>query len=882
MRKAVSKELEKLIEQDIIEPVIDQPTPWISPIVCVPKKDGGTRICVDMREANNAIIRERHIMPTLDDFKTAVNGSKYFSKIDLKQAYHQVELDPESRFITTFSTHEGLFRYKRLSYGTSSSAELFQNILQRNLSDIKNVKNIADDIIIFGKNREEHDTALESCLKRLSALNIKAKGSKCSFLKAEIKFYGLIFTEKGTRPDPDRVEKLQNVAPPQNASEVRSFLGMANTCSDYIPNYAAMTLPLRELTKKTVKFKWTLVEQRAFNQLKQKLTQAPVMAYFDTHKRSMLIVDGSPKGISGILTQRDNDKASYKIISYASRALSSVESHYSQTDIEGLALVWAIEHFRLFLLGTEFDVVTDHKALEAIFNNPKSKPPARIERWILRLQPYNFRVIYKSGLTNEADYLSRHPIDLTKKESLEERIAEEYINYIVEHTIPKSMTLKEIQQETKKDRVLQKVQKALDTGKWDTQDKDIQPYKRCMEEITRNKTKDVLMKGSRIIIPEILQDKATRLAHMGHQGIEKTKSLLREKIWYPNMNQKVKEIIEGCSSCQAVGISNPVEPMMITPTEDIPWYHLGIDFLGPIPNSHQYLLVVIDTYTKFPEVEIVHSTSIQAIIPKLDRIFATHGIPVKLTSDNGPPFNGAEFERYMKALNIEWKTSTPLWPQGNSNVENFNKTLVKVLQTAQLEERNWRQELQRFLLSYRVTPHATTKIAPCELLYNRTVKGYLPELPSKKVLNKHKAAKENIEKSKERNKANYDKTHHAKESDIKEGDIVICLQKKRNKLTPNFNPERFTVISCKGTRLVAKNKYHIITRNVSHFKKVNRYEATEEDDDYTDVKAKNTNSNIELELPNSEENQQARLRRSQRSKIPIPRYGTLLPSNLIK
>jgi len=213
-------------------------------------------------------------------------------------------------------------------------------------------------------------------------------------------------------------------------------------------------LPLRELTKKHGKFKWTLVEQKAFSQLKQKLTHAPVVAYFDTHKRSILIVDGSPTGISGILTQRDNDKASYTIISYASGALSSVESHYSQTGIEGLALVWAIEHFRLFLLGTEFDVVTDHRALEAIFNNPKGKTPARIERWTLRLQPYSFRVICKSGLTNEADYLNRHPFEVTKQESSEEGIAEEYINYIVEHTIPKSMTLKEIQQETKKDRVL--------------------------------------------------------------------------------------------------------------------------------------------------------------------------------------------------------------------------------------------------------------------------------------------------------------------------------------------------------------------------------------------------------------------------------------------
>ena len=136
MRKEVSKELEKLVKQDIIEKVIDQPTPWISPIVCTPKKDGGIRLCVDMRAANEAIERERHIMPTIQDFKAEVNGSKFFSKIDLKQAYHQLELEPESRYVTTFSTHEGLYRYKRLNYGTNSAAEIFQNTLQSNLSDI--------------------------------------------------------------------------------------------------------------------------------------------------------------------------------------------------------------------------------------------------------------------------------------------------------------------------------------------------------------------------------------------------------------------------------------------------------------------------------------------------------------------------------------------------------------------------------------------------------------------------------------------------------------------------------------------------------------------------------------------------------------------------
>ena len=228
-----------------------------------------------MREANQAIERERHVMPTLSDFRADVNGSRFFSKIDLRQAYHQLELAPESRFITTFTTHEGLFQFKRLNYGTSSAAECFQNVLQQNLADIPGVKNIADDIIIYGKTRKDHDRALEHCLKRLKALNLKAKGEKCKFLEQEIKFYGLIFTDKGTKPDPERISSLTNAPAPRSTAEVRSFLCMANTCLEYIKDYAQITGPLRELTRKNTVFQWTPNHQKAFNQLKKALTQAP-------------------------------------------------------------------------------------------------------------------------------------------------------------------------------------------------------------------------------------------------------------------------------------------------------------------------------------------------------------------------------------------------------------------------------------------------------------------------------------------------------------------------------------------------------------------------------------------------------------------------------
>ena len=267
------------------------------------------------------------------------------------------------------------------------------------------------------------------------------------------------------------------------------------------------------------------------------------------------------------------------------------------------------------------------------------------------------------------------------------------------------------------------------------------------------------------------------------------------------MGRRVREMVDKCIACQSVGNSNNREPMEITPTEDKPWTSIAIDFYGPIPKTRQYVLVVIDTYSKFPEVEIVNSTEAKTCIPKLDTIFARYGISSKIQTDNGPPFNGKEFERYTKTLGIEWKTITPLWPQGNAVVERFMKPIGKLLKTAEIEGKNWRQELQRFLLQYRSTPHQTTKVVPSELLLNRKITGYLPELTNKKVINKHKMAKTNLENKKEENKEYYDRNRKAKEGDIRTGDIVICKQEKKNKLKPKFDPKHYTVVQRKYNKL---------------------------------------------------------------------------------
>ena len=414
-----------------------------------------------MRAANKAIKRVRHPIPTVKDISIDLNGATLFSKLDLSQAYHQLELSLKSRHITTFTTHMGLFRYKRLNYGTNSAAETFQHMLQTSLQGLQGVRNITDGVIVFGKDVEEHNQALEACLKRMNDNNITLNLDKCKFLKEHLDFFGFQFSKEGKRADPKKVTAFANTPIPSNASEVRSLLGMSNYCSQFIPDYATITAPLRELTKKNATFKWSEDCQAAYDKLKFILTNSPVVSYFDVNKESIVLVDASPVGLSAVLAQRVPHSQETKIIAYASRSLTEVETRYSQTEKEALAIVWGVEHFHLYLYGAPFVLYTDHKPLEVIYANPCSKPPARIERWMLRLQQYDFSVIYKKGEENPADFMSRHPLP-TKP--LHPNVADEYINFITQETLFPALTIEDLQSAVENDRQLRAVRAALKTN----------------------------------------------------------------------------------------------------------------------------------------------------------------------------------------------------------------------------------------------------------------------------------------------------------------------------------------------------------------------------------------------------------------------------------
>ena len=650
-----------------------------------------------------------------------------FSKLDLRSGYHQLAFHLESRYITTFAPHKGLRRYARLNFGTSSASKIFQNIINELICDIPGALNISDDVVVFGKTQADHDRALHAVCQKFSEANLTLNQEKCEFNKSSITFFGFVFSSKGISPDPIKVEAINTAKHPTSVSGIRSFLGMATYCSKFIPNFSDISQPLRDLTKKNTPFQWGEKQEQSFNRIKRMLTSDTVMAYFDSNKETELTTDASPSRLSAILTQKSPGQDDRIIVAYASRALSDVEQRYSQTEREALAIVWAIEKLHLYLYGGHFTLFTDCKPLQMIFDNPKSQPPARIECWNLRLQGYDFTAVHTRGDLNPSDFLSRHCNTQHEERTQQGALAEEYVNFLASHAVPKAMS----KQATAKDRVMQSLVDMIRTGKFEISgSRELAQFEKVKDELTVNDEANIIMRDNSIVMPTSLRERAVALAHEGHQGLVKTKKLLHEKVWFPGIDECVKQAISKCMACQANGPENRPDPLQMSPLPPEPWHTVHVDFCGPFPTGG-YLFVVIDAYSRFPEVEIVHSTSAKATIPKLDRIFSTHGIPRVVRSDNGPPFTSEELKVYMLENGINHQKITPLWPQANSEAENFMKPLTKAIRSANSEGKNWKQHLYQFLLNYRATPHSTTGFAPAELLFGRKIWMKLPQLGHK-------------------------------------------------------------------------------------------------------------------------------------------------------
>ena len=508
------------------------------------------------------------------------------------------------------------------------------------------------------------------------------------------------------------------------------------------------------------------------------------------------------------------------MIMYASRSLTDVERRYSQTEREALAIVWACERFHTYLYGTKFLLITDHKPLEVLYSK-KSNPPAHIERWVLRMQEFDYTVKYKPGSENIADALSRLICRDHQQGRRIENVAEEYVRFVAQTATPKAMTTREVEEHSHHDKELSDVRQCIRVGDWNNKE-TVQYIPVRGELCTKGK---VVLRGTRIVIPRSLRQRVLSIAHEGHVGIVATKLRLRTKVWWPEIDKDAERYVRSCHGCQLVGQPTSPEPLMPTELPQGKWQDLSLDLLGPMPHG-EYLLVVVDCYTRYYEVEILTSIVASQIILRLEKIFAVHGLPVSITSDNGPQFRSEEFEKYLVDNGILHRKVTPLWAQANGEVERQNRSLLKSMRIAQAEGKDWRIELVHYLATYRTTPHSVTGVCPAESLFGRRIRTKLPEL-CERAVNDEELRDRDWEK-KTKAKIYADTSRGAQPCDLQVGDQVLLKQKKSNKLSTNFQPEPYEIVERKGNSVVIqspqksqKGQYH---RNVTEVKKFNTRE----------------------------------------------------------
>ena len=794
LRKKVDEKLDELLASEIIEPVPEGPTTWVSPLVVIPKGDD-VRICVDMRKANEAVVRERFPIPTVDDLLVDLNEASHFSKIDLKMGFHQIELSPESRYITTFVTHRGLFRYKRLMFGLSSAPEKYQQIIRDVLAECgEGVANIADDIIVFGRNLKEHDVRLRKVLERLCKVGLTVNAKKCKFRIDKLTFFGHQLTSAGVSPSDEKVQAVREASPPTNVSEVKSLLGLLQYCSRFIPDYSSLAEPIQQLCRKNVKFVWGNAQQSAFEKLKDRMINAKTLAYFKTEAKTRVIADASPYALGAVLTQFQGNM--WRVVSYASRSLTDVERRYSQTEKEALALVWACERFSLYLYGVSFELETDHRPLEFIFG-AKSKPAARVERWVLRMQAFDAKIVYRPGKSNIADCLSRLN-NRTWADLPQNGDTHDYVCCIAKFSVPNAIKFSDFDKASENDVELATLRKCIMGNVWN--DENCAQYKHLKDELCV--CGNIVLRGTRLIVPKSLREQVLNLAHEGHQGICKTKSRLRTKVWWPKMDNEAEKLCRKCRSCLLLASSTPPEPMART-VPNAPWQDLAADLLGPLPSGHS-ILVVVDYYSRFYEVAVMKSTTSEQLINAIEPMFVRFGVPCTLKTDNGSNFVSNEFEEFLAEFGIRHVTSPPMWPQANGEVERQNRSLLKALKIAHAENKSWRKELLRYLIAYRSTPHVSTGASPYRLMFGREMKTKLPEITADMNVNDE----EYIDKDWRRkidDKDYADRKRRAGVDEVAVGDQVILKSPKTDKLSCNFGTVPHTVTSRVGGELVVES-----------------------------------------------------------------------------
>ncbi|GJY03401.1 putative nucleotidyltransferase, ribonuclease H [Tanacetum coccineum] len=605
-------QLKELQDKGFIRP---SSSPWGAPVLFGKKKDGSFRMCIDYRELNKLTVKNRYPLPKIDDLFDQLQGSQFFSKIDLRSGYHQLKVHEGDIPKTMFRTRYGHFEFTVMPFGLTNAPAIFIDLMNRvcRLYLDKFVIVFIDDILIYSKTQEEHVEHLRLVLELLKKEKLYAKFSKCEFWLREVQFLRHVINGNGIHVDPSKIEAVKNWKAPRTPTEVRSFLGLAGYYRRFIENFSKIAKSLTILTQKSKTFNWGEEQEYAFQTLKDKLCNAPVLALPDGSEDFVVYCDASGIGLGCVLMQRG------KVIAYASRQLKIHENNYTTHDLELGAVVFALKIWRHYLYGTKSVIYTDHKGLQHIFS--KKELNMRHRRGIELFSDYDCEIRYHPGKANVvADALSR------KERVKPKRVRA--MNMILQSSI--------------KDRIPTAQKEAVDESVG---------LQKGLDEMIKLRNAGALYYLDRIWVPlkgdvrTLIMDEAYKSKYSVHPGADKMYYDLRDKHWWPGMKNDIAEYVSRCLTYLKVKAEHQM-PSGLLRQPEIPiwkWEGIAMDFVTKLPRTssgHDTIRVIMDRFTKsthfLPMREDYKMERLARLY--LNEIVARHGVLISIISDRDSRF----------------------------------------------------------------------------------------------------------------------------------------------------------------------------------------------------------------------------------------------------
>lgn len=754
----IQKQVRKMLNDGIIKESI---SPYTAPVWVVPKKADATgtkkfRLVIDYRKLNEKTINDKYPIPDITDILDKLGRACYFSTVDLVSGFHQIQLLEEDTEKTAFSVNSGKYEFTRMPFGLKNAPATFQRVMDCILRDLIGVCCFVymDDIIIFSGSLEEHKLHLDSILKRLKEAGLKIQLDKCEFFRKEVQFLGHTVTEEGVRPNEDKIQCIRSWPTPRNEKEVRQFLGTLGYYRRFIKDFAKLVKPMTNLLRKDSEFVITPEINECFQKCKEILMRDPILMYPDFTKDFTLTTDASDYAIGAVLSQGPLGKD--RPVAYASRTLNKTEERYSTTEKELLAIVWAVKHFKPYLYGRKFKLVTDHKPLIYSLTNTNDK----IVRWKLNLGEFDYEIVYKPGKQNViADALSRiktetrEEVNINTADNDLETVhsADTSDDYYINST-EKPINLFRTQLIFKignintdlHEEVFSKYHRYTIVRPQYTEADIVNAFKNYMNPRGINCIKAPISllqliqetyrkhfvnnKIFKIFISEHLledirqgteQDELIQQIHgFGHRGIKENKKQVLQKYFFPEIDRKLKIFITSCDTCKRSKYDRKPPKLIQRSTFGETVFdriHIDVFFM----KGHKWLTIV-DSFSKFANIIPLQTRTIIDMKKAITEHIRQFGRPNTIVCDQEPSFKSIDFIGFLNDLgiNIHHASSS----ESNGIVERFHSTLIELYRTLHAKYKDLTlDEVMNILTdTYNNTFHSVINQKPREVVFNKT------------------------------------------------------------------------------------------------------------------------------------------------------------------